>query len=96
MDKVGEVLGKALLQVDLLLFLSGVKCDFEERYSVVTVMSLPFHCGKCDSKGASFRQVLSDVSEVDSSIGAAAWLLGPLSKQVLVWLNCGSYPRVDQ
>ena len=96
MDKVGEVLGKALLQVDLLLLLSGVQCDFEERYSVVTIMSLTFHCGKCNSKGASFRRVLSDVSEVYSSIGATAWLLGPLSLKYFVRLNCGSYPRVDQ
>ena len=95
MDKVRKILGKTLLQVDLLLLLSGVLCNFEERYSIVTVMSLAFSCGRCNSKRSSFRLVLIYVSEIDNNVGAAACLLGPLSIKHVVRLGCGSYPRMD-
>ena len=85
MYQVREVLCESLLQVDLLLLLSGMQGYFEERNSVPLVTNKPLvqRRGKRDGIGSSLWLMLDDVGEVDSWVRTASWFLGLFLSSVL-------------
>ena len=85
MDEVGEIFDKPLLQVDLLLQLRGVECDFQERNPIITVPSMVGGGCQCLREGSGQRRVVNDVGEVNGGMVVVSIFLWALSFEDPVW-----------
>ena len=68
MDQVGEEFDKPLLQVELLLHVRNVECDFQKRNTIVKVLSLVCGGRQCLCERSRQRRVVNDVGEVNGGV----------------------------
>ena len=82
---MGEVFEKPLLQVEFLLRLRSVECDFQERSPIVTVLSMVSGSCQCLCEGSGQRRVVNDVGEVNGGVVVVSMFLWALSFEDPVW-----------